>query len=68
MTIAGQIGASIGCPFKNMKTNGCSVFDVKKIDPFPGILDLAFSYPIEDIASWSVEASKSDDHGTIGGP
>ena len=51
-----------------MKTNGCGVFDVKKIDPFLGILDLAFSYPIEDMASWSVEASQPDDHGSIGGP
>ena len=67
MTIAGKIGASIGCLFKSLKTNGCGVFDVKKIDPFLGILDLAFSYPIEDIASWSVEASQPDDHGTIGG-
>jgi hypothetical protein len=68
MTIAGKIGASIGCLFKSPKANGCGVFDVKKIDPFLGILDLAFSYPIEDMASWSVEASQPDDHGSIGGP
>ena len=68
MAIAGKIGASIRGLFKSLKANGCGILDVKKIDPFPGILDLAFSYPIVDIAPWSVEASKSDDHGTIGGP
>ena len=68
MAIAGKIGASIRCLFKSLKTNCCGIFDVKKVNPFSGILDLAFSYPIEDIAPWSVEASQSDYHGTIGGP
>jgi hypothetical protein len=49
-------------------TNGCGIFDVKKVDPFLCILDLAFSYPIENIASWPVETSQPDDHGAIGGP
>jgi hypothetical protein len=57
MAIAGKIGASIRGLFKSLKTNGCGILDVKKIDPLPGILDLAFSYPIEDIPTWAVEAS-----------
>jgi hypothetical protein len=68
MAIAGKVGCSIGCPLKSLKTNGCSVFDVEEIDPFSSILDFSFSYPIQHIASWSVETGKPDDHGSIGGP